>query len=654
MTLRTDAAQFQTDVGLLHEVIHGGPQQTVATEGGNVNTLSGTLAKAAGFNPRGNYAASTAYNVLDLAVDAADAGGNGAGTVYLALSAFTSGDGTAGQTLADEIAAGKWMVHQGLTEIDKNNQLIGMVGNVQELRNFPYAMLPNNTMLQPKGNETPGDGGGGPPRYLVNSGVPGTFTHKPWSILPTGGDGSVAWVWDIRGYIDIKWCWAKGDDITDDTDRINDAQSYIEAEQIELWWSAGIYRFTSITSATPNGFSWDGAGETNVVLKGFDENSYIQVGNTAYRSNRIKMKNISIHGNNLADILFRAVRTTLDLTDVEIRYSGSSLAEFRSVYNSKMTRVRWTQDQTQPLNDVRTYDAEIAIVKDPNDDYSSNMINFSDCIWENYRQEPFLLKGTGSARTAHISFTLGKFETDQPLSIIRTETFQGLHMIGTIVQMNRSAAGDVPAIIFGTGSNGLHLADLHAFHNSSTANGSAYNKLLQIADYQVGPIFLCAVELTTDGVSATHQLIDLANGAITNLQGLSAKDVTINRRPVYNLAGVSSYNTYDINAIPGVLNIVASNAPPRFQLRRIGDVANNSTKIVGTDGIDDYDGTGIFSRVHTDGSLVECYRSFKIPGTWQNPFRMGNWCLWMTTAGDLYRKGGSDPTGETDGTKIGP
>jgi len=110
--------QLSADSAILHEVIHGSPTADVTTEGGDVPTLAKAIAKLSGFNPTGDYANSTAYNVLDLVVDAADDGGNGAGTVYIALSSFTSGDGTVGQTLADEIAAGQWMVHQGLTALD--------------------------------------------------------------------------------------------------------------------------------------------------------------------------------------------------------------------------------------------------------------------------------------------------------------------------------------------------------------------------------------------------------------------------------------------------------------------------------------------------------------------------------------------------------
>ena len=51
-----------------------------------------------------------------------------------------------------------------------------------------------------------GDGGGGPLRYWAEGQPPGTYVDNGGSIIvPTGGDGSAAWLWDYCG--EINACW---------------------------------------------------------------------------------------------------------------------------------------------------------------------------------------------------------------------------------------------------------------------------------------------------------------------------------------------------------------------------------------------------------------------------------------------------------------
>lgn len=64
-----------------------------------------------------------------------------------------------------------------------------------------------------------GDGGGGPRRYLVKGQPAGTYVDNGGSIIvPTGGDGSAAWLWEWSGFINARWFGAKLDGETDDTD----------------------------------------------------------------------------------------------------------------------------------------------------------------------------------------------------------------------------------------------------------------------------------------------------------------------------------------------------------------------------------------------------------------------------------------------------
>jgi hypothetical protein len=62
-----------------------------------------------------------------------------------------------------------------------------------------------------------GDGGGGPERFLVTGAAPGTYTDNGGSIIvPTGGDGSAAWLWEDRTDIYAPWLGAMFDG-TDDS-----------------------------------------------------------------------------------------------------------------------------------------------------------------------------------------------------------------------------------------------------------------------------------------------------------------------------------------------------------------------------------------------------------------------------------------------------
>lgn len=68
---------------------------------------------------------------------------------------------------------------------------------------------------QVKGYYAAGDGGGGPLRVW---GTAGSYVDNGGSIIvPTGGDGSGAWVWEHSGDIDVRWFGAKGDGDTSDT-----------------------------------------------------------------------------------------------------------------------------------------------------------------------------------------------------------------------------------------------------------------------------------------------------------------------------------------------------------------------------------------------------------------------------------------------------
>lgn len=87
-----------------------------------------------------------------------------------------------------------------------------------------------------------GDGGGGPVRVWKHSGVAGTYVDNGGSIIvPTGGDGSAAWLWDHSGPVNVKWFGAKGDGVSDDTVAIQNSVEKFKSVIIPQ----GIYKITS-------------------------------------------------------------------------------------------------------------------------------------------------------------------------------------------------------------------------------------------------------------------------------------------------------------------------------------------------------------------------------------------------------------------------
>ena len=91
------------------------------------------------------------------------------------------------------------------------------VETIAELRTITGGSAGGNSAIV-LGYDTAGDGGGGPIRYWVDGQPAGTYTDNGGSIIvPTGGDGSAAWLWPTD-YISTFNEWgAKGDGVSNDS-----------------------------------------------------------------------------------------------------------------------------------------------------------------------------------------------------------------------------------------------------------------------------------------------------------------------------------------------------------------------------------------------------------------------------------------------------
>jgi len=100
------------------------------------------------------------------------------------------------------------------------------IATIAALRNVAVV---SGRLLQVSGYYAAGDGGGGPVRVGFTGAAPGTYVDNGGSIIvPTGGDGSAAWVWEHSGEFCIDWFGAKSDGTATQT-QIQAAVDYAES-----------------------------------------------------------------------------------------------------------------------------------------------------------------------------------------------------------------------------------------------------------------------------------------------------------------------------------------------------------------------------------------------------------------------------------------
>lgn len=82
----------------------------------------------------------------------------------------------------------------------------GVSRKVDTVADLRALSMTRNQRAQPLGYYVKGDGGGGPSRIAMTGQPPGTYVDNGGSVIvPNGGDGSEAWVFEHIGKINIQW-----------------------------------------------------------------------------------------------------------------------------------------------------------------------------------------------------------------------------------------------------------------------------------------------------------------------------------------------------------------------------------------------------------------------------------------------------------------
>lgn len=139
----------------------------------------------------------------------------------------------------------------------------------------------NYSQVYVDGYYNAGDGVGGV--FYASTGYsPGHYVDNGGTIIvPTGGDGSKAWVRTIIGPIDVKYFGAKGDGSNDDTTYIQNTIDFAAGKTIYL--SSGQYKVTSelVIESAYTHLLGDGEGSTTIVFAPSGDATCLRVQNSS-------------------------------------------------------------------------------------------------------------------------------------------------------------------------------------------------------------------------------------------------------------------------------------------------------------------------------------------------------------------------------------
>jgi len=225
------------------------------------------------------------------------------------LASTSTGKGAAliGTDATADTGGGLWTTVQGfLSQVF--NLFTRNVDTIAALRLITPTVLKRRVYVRAYATE--GDGGHGTFRAVTGA-APGTYVDNGGTIIvPTGGDGSAAWLRDYSGAVNVRWFGAKGDGVTDDTSATQSAINYVALKNASLLFPQGTYNIS-----TTIGYAWASTGVSLHLLgetAGLGTSgSYLKwvgaSGGTLWYStgtNSLVVENIGFNGNLSAGKLF--------------------------------------------------------------------------------------------------------------------------------------------------------------------------------------------------------------------------------------------------------------------------------------------------------------------------------------------------------------
>lgn len=184
----------------------------------------------------------------DAAQTAADRVQTGLDRVQTGQDVITTGDNA---TLAQFWAGEAEATAESLVAVDS-------VSTIADLRATPGGA---GVKVIVSGYYTPGDGGGGPLRVWKTD---GPYVDNGGSIIvPTGGDGSGAWVWEWSGAVNVKWFGAKGDGAADDYTPIDKAIEH----STDLYFPEGTYLAAGLVARQNEAVTFRGVAGKSIIKK---------------------------------------------------------------------------------------------------------------------------------------------------------------------------------------------------------------------------------------------------------------------------------------------------------------------------------------------------------------------------------------------------